>query len=63
MIHVRFGAHAVKSRLSRSPARRPSLPVMVVRTPAIGPSASTVHAASRTALITMASPTVRGATC
>jgi hypothetical protein len=33
MTHVRFGAQAVKSRFSKSPARRPSLPGIVVRTP------------------------------
>ena len=33
MTQVRFGAHAVKSRLSRSPARLPSSPGIVVRTP------------------------------
>jgi hypothetical protein len=33
MTHLRFGAGAVKSRLSRSPARLPSLAGIVVRTP------------------------------
>ncbi len=43
---------------------RPYRPSAVsLRTPAIGPSASTIHAASRTALIEVAPLTVRGATC
>ncbi len=33
MTQVRFGAAAVKSRFSRSPARLPSLPGIVVRKP------------------------------